>query len=90
MLNIEIQYDNFMNVIFYSRLNLMEVSVTYSVNFHVIFRARPKTALLLAVVRSLSVSFFIEKELHKQPRMKRKRKGEREEKETPPAHGNRQ
>ena len=39
-------------------------------------------------VRSLSVSFFIEKELHKQPRMKRKRKGEREEKETPPAHGN--
>ena len=28
-------------------------------------------------VRSLSVSFFIEKELHKQLRMKRKRKGEK-------------
>jgi hypothetical protein len=28
-------------------------------------------------VRSLSVSFFIEKEPHKQLRMKRKRKGER-------------
>jgi hypothetical protein len=29
------------------------------------------------IVRSLSVSFFIEKELCKQLRMKRKRKGER-------------
>ncbi len=31
----------------------------------------------LPIVRSLSVSFFIEKEPHKQLRMKRKRKGER-------------
>jgi hypothetical protein len=31
-------------------------------------------------VRSLSVSFFIEKEPHNQPRMKRKRKGERRRK----------
>jgi hypothetical protein len=45
---------------------------------------------ILPTVRSLSVSFFIEKEPHKQLRMKRKRKGERYEKETPPAHGNRQ
>jgi hypothetical protein len=33
--------------------------------------------VLSATVRSLSVSFFIEKGLHKQLRMKRKRKGER-------------
>jgi len=45
---------------------------------------------MFTAVRSLSVSFFIEKEPHKQLRMKRKRKGEREEKETPPAHGNSQ
>jgi hypothetical protein len=38
--------------------------------------------LLKGTVRPLSVSFFIEKEPHKQLRMKRKRKGEREEKET--------
>jgi hypothetical protein len=33
--------------------------------------------IAIAVVRPLSVSFFIEKEPHKQLRMKRKRKGER-------------
>jgi hypothetical protein len=33
--------------------------------------------LVIQAVRSLSVSFFIEKEPHKQLRMKRKRKGER-------------
>jgi hypothetical protein len=56
--------------------------------FSVIYYSISNVFFIYSIVRSLSVSFFIEKEPRKQLRMKRKRKGERKEKETPAVHVN--